>query len=404
MTAVVQRLKSTYRRLQTARCLLDVMWAGDAKSVARFITAGLFSEHGDDKHLDAAMRWLCLAQDVCDGKGVANVYRLGTGWGIAYPETSGYIIATYLAYAACSGDTEYSQRAVRIGDWEIEIQTPSGGVLSSTQLPQTRVFNTGQVILGWCALYERTGDSRYLAAAARAGEYLARGQEPDGIWYKDTYCGARTYHARIDWALLRLASLSGERRFADVAAKNLRWVLGQQRENGWFENCGLNDDLPITHVIAYTLRGLLESYLLDAPCADLLPRIVRAANALCTAIQAKPVRGIPGMVPASFNEDWQSVDDHSCLTGNAQLACFLFRLAHTTGDLCYQTVAEAVIRAMKRTHNIDTPFRAINGAIAGSYPLYKGYVSNGFPNWAAKFFADAIMMKTCFGRKLTIAA
>jgi Beta-L-arabinofuranosidase, GH127 catalytic domain len=404
MMMVRQRLKSTYRSLRTAGYVLKAVGLRDTKSVARFMASGLFSEYQDDRHLEAAMQWLCLAQDVCGGRGSANLYGLKTGWGVAYPETSGYIIATYLAYAEYSGDARYIERAIQIGDWEVEIQTPGGGVLSSEKVSDTRVFNTGQVILGWCALYEQTGDSKYLSAALRAGEYLAREQESDGTWRKDTHCGARTYHARSDWALLRLASLSGEQRFADVATKNLHWILQQQRANGWFDNCGFNDSLPITHVIAYTLRGLLESYLLSASCAGVLPGIVRAADALCAAIQEKPLRGIAGMVPTSFDENWQSVDDHSCLTGNAQLACFLFLLAHTIGNDCYRKTAEAVIYATKRTQNIDTPFPPVRGAIAGSYPLYKGYVSNGFPNWAAKFFADAIMMKLQFAQKRTIAA
>jgi uncharacterized protein YyaL (SSP411 family) len=375
----------------------------DAKLVARAATSGLSLEHDDERHLDAAMQWLCLAQDACGGKGSKNLYGLKTGWGIAYPETSGYIMATYLAYAEHSGDAGYVQRAIQIGDWEIEIQTPRGGVLSSEHAPNTRVFNTGQVILGWCALYEQTKDSKYLSAALRAGEYLVNEQESDGTWRRDTHCGARTYHARVDWALLRLASLSGRQQLADVATKNLHWVLRQQRTNGWFDSCGFHNKLPITHVIAYTLRGLLESHLLGTS-VDLLPGIVKAADALCTAIPKTPVRGIAGMVPASFDENWGSADDHSCLTGNAQLACVLFLLAHISGSDRYRETAESVVHAMKRTQNIDTPFPAIRGAIAGSYPLSIGYVADGFPNWATKFFADAIMMKLHFAQKKRVLA
>lgn len=407
MNMILQKLKSTYRRLQTAKYMFNATSLGNAKLAAHAMTGRLFQEHADDKHLDAAMRWLCLSQDVCGGKGSANVYYLKTGWGVAYPETSGYIIATYLAYAGASGDTSYIQRAVQIGDWEIDIQSPSGGVLSSTIVSYTRVFNTGQVILGWCALYERTGDSRYLDAALRAGEYLLKQQESDGAWRRDTYCGARTYHARIDWALLRLASSSGEQRFADAAIKNLKWVLLQQRENGWFDNCGFNNDLPIMHVIVYTLRGLLESHLMNAPSVselNILPRVIQAADALSIALQNHPVRGVIGLVPSSFDENWQSRDNHSCLTGNAQLACFLFRLSHTTGNDSYRTIAEMVIRATKRTQIIETSFLPIRGAIAGTYPLYHGYVANGYPNWASKFFADALMMKMHFDRGLNVIA
>jgi hypothetical protein len=398
------RLRSAYNVMQIPRYLLGAAGLGLA---ADYMTARLFPEYSDEEHLQATMHWLCRAQDACKGDGVSAMYSLKKGWGIAYPETSGYIIATYLAYAVHTGDADYIKRAIQLGDWEIGIQAPNGGVISNPEVPNTRVFNTGQVILGWCTLYERTRDKRYLHSALRAGEYLVKRQEDDGAWRKDTHCGARTYHARIDWALMRLALLSGEQQFAETAVRNLKWVLFQQNDFGWFNNCGFYNDLPNMHVIVYTLRGLLESHCMNIPSVnqlDLLPRIVRAADALCAALVKNPVRGVSGMVPTSFDEKWQSADDHSCLTGNAQLAGFLLRLSHVTGAASYRKTAESVIQATKQTQNIMTSFLPIKGAVAGTYPLYLSYMPNGFPNWAAKFFADALMMKIHFDQSLKIVA
>jgi hypothetical protein len=296
---------------------------------------------------------------------------------------------------------------VQIGDWEIAIQAPNGGVYSSTVLKQTRVFNTGQVMLGWCALHEHTGDERYLRAAERAGDYLLSEQTEDGTWVKATYCGARTYHARVDWGLLRLAQLSGRRAYACAALKNLRWVLAQQRANGWFDRCGFNDDQPIMHVIVYTLRGLLESSQMgdaDVDPLGILPKVIVAADAVCAAVEAQPLTGIRGMVPTAFDERWQSQDDDSCLTGNAQLACFLYRLAHCTGNEKYRGVADTVMSATKRTQAVDTSILPVRGAIAGSYPLAHGYVPNGYPNWAAKFFSDALLMKINYAKRMVVTA
>jgi uncharacterized protein YyaL (SSP411 family) len=373
-----------------------------------YLTGKLFREHGDGVHLTAAVEWLARAQDVCGGDGVSSVFSLKTGWGVAYPETSGYILATYFAYADYSGDKTYIDRAIQIGDWEIAIQAPNGGVYSSTDLRQTRVFNTGQVILGWCTLYERTGEDKYLQAAKRAGDYLLNEQETeDGTWRKDTYCGARTYHARVDWSLLRLAQLAGDQRYAVVALKNLQWVMKQQKENGWFAQCGFNNDQPIMHVIVYTLRGLLEcSQISDTAVKelDILPAVIKSADALCKALQAQPIAGIAGMVPTAFNEDWKATTNDSCLTGNAQLACFLYRLAHVTDKQMYRDVADIVMSATKRTQLIGTSLPQIDGAIAGTFPLSHGYLANAYPNWAAKFFADALLMKINYNKKLVIPA
>ncbi len=390
----------------TAAHLLRALGIGRGQFalLRHYAQARLLPEQSDEHHLSEAVRWLCRAQDVCNGNGVSAVYDLKSGWAEAYPETSGYIIATFLAYADITRDNNYIDRAVRIGDWEIEIQTPGGGVLSSPLHSYTRVFNTGQVILGWCALYDKTRDDKYLLAAVRAGEYLIALQESDGAWQRDTYCGARTYHARVDWSLLRLASLTGEDRFAECAHQNITWVLKQQRTNGWFDNCGFNNDLPIMHVIVYTLRGLLESHLAGASTPGILQSVIRSADALCAAIEHHPVRGIPWMVPTSFDENWESADRHSCLTGNAQLVCFLFRLSHTTNNDRYRAIAENVVRSTKKTQILDSPFPEIRGAIAGTYPMYQGYHQNSFPNWATKFFADALMMKMHFARKMTVSA
>ncbi len=375
--------------------------------LVNYMTGKLFSEQGDEKHLRAAVEWLDYAQDVSNDSGVPSLFSLSSGWGVSYPETSGYILVTYLAYADYCGDKSYMERAVAIGDWEIDIQAPNGGVFSSTALKQTRVFNTGQVILGWCVLFERTGDERYLKAATRAGDYLLNEQEEDGTWKRDTYCGARTYHSRVDWALLRLFQLSGIVLYRDAAIRNLRWVLAQQTETGWFNECGFNDALPIMHVIIYTLRGLLECHLVGDEGVrelDIMASVIKSADALCHALQQQPVACIDGMVPTAFDKNWKGNTGDSCLTGNSQLACFLYRLSHFENNELYRETADEVLSATKRTQLVQSSFAPVKGAIAGSYPMYRGYLSNAYPNWATKFFADALLMKINYEKKLVIPA
>ena len=396
-------------RLKTTIAFIRAFGLGfeQARVLSIYLGDNLFPELSDDEHLRAAMAWLAHAQDICGGQGVANLFYLRTGWGVAYPETSGYILATYLAYAEHGGEARYIDRAIQIGDWEITIQAPNGGVISDTEHPNIRVFNTGQVILGWCRLYEETGAEKYLQAAIRAGRYLVNEQEADGAWRRDTHCGARTYHARIDWALLRLAELTGEDQFATVARDNLQWVLDQQHDNGWFSQCGFDDSDPITHVIAYTLRGLLECYLMHSPAVKdlaILPAVIRCADALCGALADQRVRGIAGMVPTYFDQHWQSAGNDSCLTGNAQLSCFLYRLAQCTDNSSYRDTADTILSATKRTQLVDTSLLPIKGALAGTFPLSHGYVPNAYPNWAAKFFADALLMKMHFTHGLVIPA
>ncbi len=389
-------LKATRRFLQGGRTLARAVGALGVAHLPiawRYARGLSFPTRSDREHLLGTIAWLCRAQDMSGVGGVSAAFRLSGGWDVPYPETSGYIIGTFLTAARIVEDKSLSDRARRIGDWEIFIQAPSGGVYSRPGGGATRVFNTGQVILGWCALFEQTKDDRYLAAACRAGKYLVSLQELDGTWRRDTYCGPRTYHARTDWGLLRLAKLTGDSIYAESAKRNLKWVLAQRQENGWFKNCGFHDAAPITHVIDYTLIGLLECALLDSTVFDQSPAalIAESASAICRIIETAKISGVPGMIPGSFDQRWISCDNHSCLTGSAQLAYTLFRLYGLTGVSRYESCADRLIAALKCTQILSGSVADVCGGLPGSFPMSRGYLPNSFPNWGAKFFADALL-------------
>ena len=406
MTAAASVLRRARRGARTWLHAATRLGPSQVSLGLRYAMSLPFPVASDREHLLATIQWLCAAQDATGGDGVAATFSLVSGWDVPYPETSGYIVATFLACGDFLGDATLPPRARRIGDWEIEIQTPNGGVLSRPGRPETRVFNTGQVVLGWLALFERTQDARYLEAARRAGDYLVGLQEGDGTWQRDTYCGARTYHARTDWGLLKLARLSGEGRYAEAARRNLRWVMRQQQENGWFRNCGFNQDDPITHVIDYTLIGVLECALLDAAAFDRNPigPISRSADAICEIVEQPGIGGIAGMIPASFDSNWRSRERDSCLTGNAQLAYTLLRLHGLAPNRRYLAAADTLIAALKGTQALGGAPACVRGALPGSFPMHTGYLANGYPNWGAKFFADALLASLTRERPVAVAA
>ncbi len=374
----------------------------------RYLKPELFEEDSDQVHLDATMEWLKYAQDHDKSDaGIANVYYFYNGWGVSYPETSGYIIPTFLAYSEKFKDKSLKDRAVAIGKWEIDIQAPDGGVYSSVVRKNIRVFNTGQVMLGWCALYEATKNREFLKAASKAGDYLCTIQETNGSWITSTHCGARTLHARVDWALLRCFEITRNPLYEISAVENLKWVLSQQTPNGWFENSQFDDELPIMHTIIYTLRGLLESHLSNSTAVkelDLLSCVKKTVDTLCDCAFDQPVDGVFGLVPRAFDRNWIGTVSDSCITGNVQFACLLFRLSHIIENEKYIKVANALISATKKTQIINTDNRNLRGAVPGTYPMYTGYVPNGYPNWAAKYLADSILMKTGLPEKLRILA
>jgi hypothetical protein len=70
------------------------------------------------------------------------------------------------------------------------------------------------------------------------------------------------------------------------------------------------------------------------------------------------------------------------------------KLYQLTGDERLYKTALKNIEQVKSTQSLTSRNGGIRGAIAGSYPVWGGYIHYGYPNWATKFFADALMLKT----------
>jgi hypothetical protein len=83
---------------------------------------------------------------------------------------------------------------------------------------------------------------------------------------------------------------------------------------------------------------------------------------------------------------------YACITGVAQMAICWRRLFQITGTQEYREAAARAIAYMKRTQRAEENDDIVRGAIPGSAPIWGGYSRFEFPNWAAKFFADALMM------------
>jgi len=361
----------------------------------------LFSTQADDIHLQAAMDWLARAQNISGCGGVLAHYNIKEQkWGLAYPETTGYIISTFLLYSKSTNDKTYLDRAVRMGDWEIEIQLDNGGCLAGDiTYKYPRVFNTGQIIEGWCELYKETGIQKYLNAAIRAGDWIVKMQDEDGKWTNCSYDGPKVYHSRVAWPLMNLYSLTHDGEYRESASKFVCWALTQQKNNGWFEKmCAINPIRPNMHFIAYTLEGLLEtSMLLEDD--GLYKNVLNISSLLKNKfIESSKSPDVPpyGFLPVTFDENWESNEHSSCLTGDMQISIVWLKLFEKTGDETYLEAAKRLIERVKQTQDLTSVDPNIHGGIAGSHPVWGVYGSNMILNWATNFFAHAILLKKKF--------
>jgi DUF1680 family protein len=359
-----------------------------------------FSIGPPEDHLAATMDWLCRAQDATPDAGVSRSYVLRympshkrSGWLASYPETTGYIIPTFFAYAALTGKDEYFERAIRMAHWEAEVQMECGAVQGGViDFPPTpAIFNTGQVLFGLVAAYKETGKETFRDAAKRGADFLVATMDPDGAWRRhgSQYArhGVNVYDARTAWGLLDAYGITNFLAHRDAVYRNLEFVLTKQRPNGWFEECCLDDNTrPLLHTIAYTIEGLFEAGLALGE-----QRFQTAAQLAADALLAK--QRPDGSLAGRLDQDWNDAAAWSCLTGDAQIAIVWLRLHETTGDRRYLRAAERMNRYLSSTQDLSARDPGIRGGIKGSQPIWGGYGAFEYLNWAAKFFADALMLE-----------
>jgi hypothetical protein len=332
--------------------------------------------------LDKAIDWIKTTERDTGGS-AANFSNL-MGWTKAYPETTGYIIKTLLDYHKNYQDEESFDLALRFGEWLLSIQNIdgswNGGVYPSSK-SQPSIFNTGQIIIGLVALSEVSEEMIWKESLHRATIWLAQNVNDHGLWEYGHYNDFNpTYYTRVAWPMLLANKVLKEQTISDCALRVLDKMSSRVLTNGSFEYWGFKKNQPaFTHTIAYTIRGFIESSViiqdwdryakLTEPAIDKLYRLSEMNG---------------GRLPGYIDNEWRIKGDFSCLTGNAQVAYCFFLMYNQYSDLRFVNAGTKLLEynILKQTHS---------GAIAGSSPIYSKYMRMRYPNWAAKFHADAII-------------
>lgn len=361
---------------------------------------GLDPDPGLDRAVEAAIGWLCRAQDrsASQDGGVARHFSLIHGWNSSYPETTGYIIPTVLTYADLRNDDALRLRAKRMLDWLVGIQLPGGGFQGGTigATPVTPVtFNTGQILMGLAGGVRVFGDE-YRPAMRRAADWLVATQDLDGCWRRHSspfaQPGEKAYETHVAWGLLEASRVEPQSEYEHAALANVTWALRQQKENGWFDQCCLSDPAqPLTHTIGYVLRGVVEAYrytrdrtLLDASC--------KTADGLLMALRED------GFLPGRLDSKWRGTVEWACLTGSVQIAHCWLLLHQDTGEARYKEAGAAANRFVRRNVRVDGP-EDNRGGVKGSFPVDGDYGKYEYLNWACKFFIDSNLLEKALSER-----
>jgi hypothetical protein len=367
----------------------------------RFLLQSLRPIEGEIRErAQAAADWLLTAQVSTPDDGVSLGYfpcdsKARNGWKPSYPETTGYIIPSLLEFARRFENLDVRQRALRMAVWETKVQMASGAVqggpVCAPERQSPAVFNTGMVLHGYTAAYRESKDPQFLEAARRAANFLISDMQEDGHFRTHgTFVGQhriKTYNCLCAWPLYRFGEDISDDRYQKAAVTAVQAAVEQQQSNGWFSNNCLTDPrAPLSHTIGYTFQGILEVGIL-AGREDFFESVRKGIDAVLEQMSSK------GFLPGRFAANWEPAVFSSCLTGNAQIAVVCYRLHEKTRDPKYCFAAERLVNYLKPLQIIDENFPQISGAIPGSFPIMGGYMTAGYPNWATKYYLDALLLQ-----------
>ena len=351
-----------------------------------------------------ALLWLIRAQinDSHEGMGFDRAYNLRTqSWDLPYPETTGYIIPSFLSQDEVFPALGLRTKAIEAGEWLKSTQFKSGAICSKqwfkgNDVPS--VFNTGMVLHGYTSLCEHGEESSFLTNAIQAADWITAQQDADGAWRINSFNNRpHSYYTMVAWALIRFGMWSNSFKYVEAGKRNLEWTISNQNVIGWIDHLGFNSSqFATTHTIAYSAQGLAESGLIlgNEDYIESAENLIRPLNN-----QFKK----DGFLSGEFNQEWiprgmiyknglnlqRDRGPWECMTGTAQTSCTNWALHSATKKAEYLSAAKSLNSHINK-HQILSKDLNLNGGISGSWPLHGPYDTLCLPNHAAKFFIDAL--------------
>jgi hypothetical protein len=343
------------------------------------------------KRIKASLDWLIRSHHACSSKGSAAYWSPILGWGHPYPETTGYIIPTLWRGKDYFNDETYGQAATNMTEWLMSLQHDEGwfpgGTLKSSYDLKPSIFNSGQILFGLAEAYSRNPDETKYEAIHKCLKWLCGEQEQDGRWLKHAYVKgySPSYYSHVCWPIAKAAKVIGEESFFENVRRGLFAVNSDRTDNGTYSRWAFNEHKnAFTHTIGYTLQGVIESTLLTGDWNDLALPAVDSLERLMRKFEIK--KNLAG----AYNSSWRGDFWYQCLTGHCQIASAWIRIYENESDPRFLNSAINLLDFVCKKQRLNV-YKNLNGAIGGSSPLWGKYMCLRYPNWAAKFFIDAMM-------------
>ncbi len=352
------------------------------------------------ERLNAVINWIKKAHEVTGEKGFSIGFDLRRGWLTSYSETTGYIIPTLYRYANLFNSSEAHDIATAAARWLVSIQNDDGSIIDYVghrKKPQTRppvVFNTGQDLFGLLAAYRNTGEDTFIESAKKAAKWIIGKQDKSGLWNDSQSFGSSStasYYSHVTWPLYLIGDEVSDERIKEHANSGLERIIDRVNSNYSVKNWAFKTGIPAyTHTIAYTIEGMLEQGLLSDGIESKSFKIARNI-----ALKTVELLERDGKFAGCYDEEWNGDFSYICMPGNCQLALIYLRLYNLLKEKQYLKAADqALLPVLKRQYISSIAPLAIRGTVPASWPpVFGKYMRWLYPNWAAKYLADALMFR-----------
>ena len=381
----------------------------------KFQSAEPFEEKSDEVHLLMALEWLKYTHTSLNEEGFPTKFnvRYEFGLGPSYPETTGYTICTLLTILRHSNRLKTDAIAISklvcnsyhyLLTCQLENGGFTGGHRKMKNFGTPSIFNTGQILLGLCDLYETLKDEAFEhkdefknvslplleERIRRAADFLSASISDNGA-YKPEYTfskSQRSYYSRSTYGLLRASVVLKEPRYAESAKKNFDWVVSNQNETGWIDFWGFDDEWAVLHTISYTLRGLVEAYH-HYQDEQLLTSVLNGISFITTFDRSRFSH--PELIPSHFNRKKQFLNE-MCVTGLSQLAIIIAKLPDESKSMELNELFNRIVSQTKKLQCRGFSNPLMNGVMPASYPLGGKYQGYDLIEWGTKFFMDTLLL------------
>lgn len=321
-------------------------------------------------------------------------------WSDPYPETTGYILATFVRYSVYDDKYKFLDKySETMASWLLNIQHEDGafpGHLFNEKNKHTKsIFNSAQIIKGLYEMYIYTKESKYLLSVKKCAQWIANSQNENGSWTKYAYNSefSPTYYTRVTWPLLQANSIESSELIYKSAIKGLDFVLSKKIANGYISDMGFTEkDHAFLHTIAYTLEGLIMSY-------KFTNKIEYFNLAYELSEKLLKIFEIKKRLAGHYNKELKGDYSYICITGYSQMAIVWGLIYEITDDLRFYN---SMLKILDINEKLQTKYSLFfkNGGFTGSKPFYKDYIKFRQPNWAAKFYLDAILLENKLSKKI----